>query len=324
MWIQVGFYLCSPKLRKAVLGMAVACAVPMLAQAPAGAPAAAGRAAAARRGGGFGGFTRAEAQPWSDNTGFTQIFNGQNLDGWKGRTDVWSVRDGAIYAQTTPDNPTGTTNVWYTRARPANFIMKEEAKMVGNGNGGIQFRSANVPPPAPPARRGTTGARRGPAGPPRGFAGRGPQLTPEQLAARQKQMAALAVKNRDYYVRGYQEDMDTAAHFDGQLYEQGTGRGIIAFPGDVIVTEPGVPKVKVASLATPEELKAWIPDPQGWNDYEIIAQGHTLVQMVNGHVTSILVDVDPKYYAAKGIVGMEIEGNNMQIWYKDIQLKELP
>jgi len=322
MSIKIGFQSFSSKLGMAVLGMAVALAVPALAQAPA-APAA--RGAAARRGGGGGGFVRATQQPWDDNTGFTQLFNGTNLDGWKGRTDVWSVKDGAIYAQTTPENPTGTTNVWYTRGTYGNFILKEEAKMVGNGNGGIQFRSANVPPPAPPAPRANSGARRGGAGRPGAFAGRrGPQLTPEQMAARQKQMAELAVKNRDYYVRGYQEDMDTAGRYTGQLYEQGTGRGIIAFPGDVIVTEPGVPKVKLASLATPEELKQWIPDPQGWNDYEIIAEGHTLTQMVNGHVTSILVDVDPKYYAAKGIVGMEIEGNNMQIWYKDIQIKPLP
>lgn len=320
MSIKIAMHSLSSKLGLGLLGLAVAVTLPLAAQAPA----AGAQGAAARRGGG-GGFTRAEQQPFSDNTGFKSLFNGTNLDGWKGRTDVWSVKDGAIYAQTTPENPTGTTNIWYTGVQPANFILKEQVKMVGNGNGGVQFRSANVPPPA---RRGgpPAGARRGPAGRGGAAAGarRGPELTPEQLAAREKQQTELAAKNRDYFVRGYQQDMDTAGRYTGQIYEQGTGRGIIAFPGDVILEQKGVPKVKVASLATPEELKQWVPDPQGWNNYEIIAQGHTLISMVNDHVIAILVDDDPTFFAAKGIIGMEIEGQNMQIYYKDIQLKELP
>lgn len=278
-------------------------------QAPQGAAGAA-RGSGARRG--RGGFRRPTPVAWNDNTGFTEIFNGKNLDGWKGRPDVWHVEDGAITAQTTPQNPTGTTNIWYTRVEPANFILKEEVKMVGNGNGGIQFRSINKAPAPRPAAAGRGRGARGGRG--------GRQMTAAQMAQR----AALRQKNRDWALMGYQEDMDTAGRFDGQLYEQGKGRGIIAFPGDFVVTAAGQKPSLIGSVATTAQIKKWIPNPQGWNNYEIVAQGHTLIQMVNGHVISILVDNDPKYFASKGVIGMEIEGQNMKISYRDIQLKVLP
>ena len=33
------------------------------------------------------------------------IFNGKDLTGWEGNTDLWSVQDGCIHGQTTPENP---------------------------------------------------------------------------------------------------------------------------------------------------------------------------------------------------------------------------
>ena len=33
------------------------------------------------------------------------IFNGKDLTGWDGDPTLWSVRDGAIHGETTPDNP---------------------------------------------------------------------------------------------------------------------------------------------------------------------------------------------------------------------------
>ena len=37
--------------------------------------------------------------------GFTQIFNGKDLNGWDGDPKFWSVRDGAIVGQSTDKNP---------------------------------------------------------------------------------------------------------------------------------------------------------------------------------------------------------------------------
>ena len=291
------------------MALALVGAVPAFGQ---GAP---GRAAAGRRGGrGLGMFTPHVMVPWTDNTGFIKIFNGTNLDNWKGDPSVWSVQDGAITAETTPQKPTGTTNIWWTGGEPANFILKETIQMIGNGNGGIQFRSANRPPEA--AFPG--GGRRGSF-----LSG----LSPAQRAAmeaRMKQMQALQKKNAQWSLIGYQEDMDTTGRFDGQLYEQGKGRGIIALPGEVMVAlGHGQKPIRVGTCATAAEIKTWIPDPQGWNDFEVIADGNTNIQMVNGHVISILVDLDPAKAEIKGLIGMEIE-QDIKIQYKDIYLKNLP
>ena len=37
---------------------------------------------------------------------FQSLFNGKDLSGWAGKTEFWSVKDGAIFGQTTKDKPT--------------------------------------------------------------------------------------------------------------------------------------------------------------------------------------------------------------------------
>ncbi|MDT7811677.1 MAG: hypothetical protein QOJ42_1593 [Acidobacteriaceae bacterium] len=50
-----------------------------------------------------------------------------------------------------------------------------------------------------------------------------------------------------------------------------------------------------------------------------------LIHIVNGHVMSTLVDTDPKYYQAKGLIAFEIEGpGNLKISYRNVWLKKLP
>ncbi len=38
--------------------------------------------------------------------GFVCLFDGKTRDGWEGKSQFWSVRDGAITGQTTAENPT--------------------------------------------------------------------------------------------------------------------------------------------------------------------------------------------------------------------------
>ena len=42
------------------------------------------------------------------------LFNGKNLDGWKGHSHFWSVTDGIIVGETTAENPTkgNTFLIW--------------------------------------------------------------------------------------------------------------------------------------------------------------------------------------------------------------------
>lgn len=73
--------------------------------------------------------------------GWVCLFDGKTLDGWEGKPQFWSVRDGAITGQTTADNPTqGNTFVIWRGGTPGDFELRLKFRIVG-GNSGIQYRS---------------------------------------------------------------------------------------------------------------------------------------------------------------------------------------
>ncbi len=71
------------------------------------------------------------------------LFEGKNLDGWKGDPKFWSVQDGAITGKTTAENPCNqTTYLTYTKKQFANFELTVSFRFLSEkGNGGIQYRS---------------------------------------------------------------------------------------------------------------------------------------------------------------------------------------
>jgi len=83
--------------------------------------------------------------------GFTQLFNGKNLDGWYGNPRLWSVKDGAITGKTTAENPAkGNTFLLWTKA-VSDFEFRCSFKLVpgddkGFANSGIQYRSQILDP----------------------------------------------------------------------------------------------------------------------------------------------------------------------------------
>ena len=69
------------------------------------------------------------------------LFDGGTLQGWDGDPRFWSVRDGVITGQTTPENPTerNTFLVWRDGVVD-DFQLEMEFRIVG-GNSGVQYRS---------------------------------------------------------------------------------------------------------------------------------------------------------------------------------------
>ncbi len=69
------------------------------------------------------------------------MFDGKSLEGWKGRSDLWSVEDGAITGRTSAEKPikSNTFLVWQG-GEPGNFELRAQFKIDG-GNSGIQYRS---------------------------------------------------------------------------------------------------------------------------------------------------------------------------------------
>lgn len=83
----------------------------------------------------------ATAADAADEQGFVAIFDGATLDGWEGKSEFWSVADGAIVGQTTAENPTkGNTFIFWRQGELDDFELRLSYRITG-GNSGIQYRS---------------------------------------------------------------------------------------------------------------------------------------------------------------------------------------
>ncbi len=72
------------------------------------------------------------------------LFNGRDLTGWEGLPGWWSVQDGAITAESTPEKPCERGHYLFWRGgAPGDFELEAEYRLRG-GNSGIQFRSREI------------------------------------------------------------------------------------------------------------------------------------------------------------------------------------
>ena len=77
----------------------------------------------------------------ADDAAFTPLFDGRTLAGWEGDPEIWSVRDGAIVGETTPDKQikTNTFLIW-SQGNVDDFELRFQYRLTG-GNSGVQYRS---------------------------------------------------------------------------------------------------------------------------------------------------------------------------------------
>lgn len=75
------------------------------------------------------------------------IFNGKNLSGWRGISDLWTVKDGTIVGSTRPDGIAFNTCLCSEREY-GDFELACKMKLIGpaGANSGIQVRSEIVDP----------------------------------------------------------------------------------------------------------------------------------------------------------------------------------
>jgi hypothetical protein len=107
----------------------------------------------------------------------------------------------------------------------------------------------------------------------------------------------------DYVVKGYQSDI-AESRFTGILYEEG-GRGILA------------------DVDEKEIAKHFKRD--GWNEYVITCDGPHIKQVLNGYTTIDYTEKSDKG-AKEGIIALQLHVTEkpMKVWFKDIEIKELP
>lgn len=68
------------------------------------------------------------------------LFNGKDLTGWKGNTELWSVEEGAISGRTSADKPLKFNTFLVWDGEVADFELDLDYRIEG-GNSGIQYRS---------------------------------------------------------------------------------------------------------------------------------------------------------------------------------------
>src|SRR5262245_47686940 len=276
---------------------------------------------------GQGGGLGRGAQPvaYDDYTGYVKLWDGQTFKGWDGETDVWSIDNGAIHADTT--KTPGQHHIHYVGpgAIMKDFDFKVEVRISEAGaNGGIQYRSRLLHPahggsienpmgkPLPPGV--TTLAQAIASGvtavPP----------PPADAAARGGRGGGGGAPN-PWQVSGYQFDMDSGNSYTGGLYE-GQGRGIVNLPGGIAELLPGRTNARIGTVV--DNPAQFVKPHKGldgeWNQFEIIARGNTLTHIVNGHVITVTIDDNPQDRAAQGILSLQLEGNG-QIWYRNVYVK---
>ena len=73
-----------------------------------------------------------------------ELFNGKDLTGWDGDTEVWSVQDGVITGRTTAEKPVKhNTFLLWKGGMVGDFELHAMFKIAG-GNSGIQYRSKDL------------------------------------------------------------------------------------------------------------------------------------------------------------------------------------
>lgn len=125
---------------------------------------------------------------------------------------------------------------------------------------------------------------------------------------------------------GYQVDMDFDNNYTGMVYGEGAG-GFLAPRGEVTHTMSGRERPQnVGTLGSDDDLRG-LQNDRDWNTLHIIFRGNTLINLVNGRVTSIMIDDDLELGGeprlAEGLIGVQLHsGPPMRVEFREVYLKE--
>ncbi len=239
-------------------------------------------------------FREPDPMAFGDHTGYVQIFDGTSLEGWDGDPSIWHVEDGAIVGVHSKDKRQNNNDYLVFRGFKAlDFDLKLEIKVEEGGGSGIQYRSQTGLPWRRPTRPG------------------------EQAP------------NLNWMMTGPQADFwgypvpPFSSVFNGQLYVENSPLGIVAWRGQVVQMVPGSAPRLVGNIGDRTALGGYVKY-NDWNQYEVIARGGTLIQIMNGQLMAVLVDDDPNDVNNQpGFIGIEIESTPSKVSARDIWIRKL-
>ncbi len=126
-----------------------------------------------------------------------------------------------------------------------------------------------------------------------------------------------------WVMKGYQADIDLQQQYTGQIYEE-RDRGFLALRGQISEVPNGKKVGAIGSLGDGAQLKSFIKE-NDWNEIDVIARGNVLIQLINGHVMSSLIDDDAQHRKMRGKIGIQLHrlpNAAMKMETRRIRLKE--
>ena len=227
-----------------------------------------------------------------DETSFKSVFNGINLDGWKGDSTYWRVENGALVGEVTPETILKRNSfIIYEKSQPENFELKLSYKISISGNSGINYRS---------------------------------QIIDSIPFALKGYQADIDGKNR-YTGQNYEERKRTTLAYIGekviiQVMPEGISSQNLR---KNIEKNCWQTRTIISDLEDAMALKSSMKE-NDWNEVHLIINENRLQHFVNGVLMSDVTDLDTVNRSFKGFIGVQVHtGPPMKIQYKNIRLKHL-
>lgn len=128
-------------------------------------------------------------------------------------------------------------------------------------------------------------------------------------------------KEGQWVLKGYQADFDFSNTYTGALYEERGPRALITKPGDMVQIQKNQRPRIVGQLRRASAIKKNIR-VNGWNNMHVIARANVLIHLINGYVTSVVVDDDTPNQLGKGLIGLQIHtGDPMKVEFRNLYLR---
>ena len=221
--------------------------------------------------------------------GFTPLFDGKSLDGWEFDPVYWSVKEGAIVGEITPETvlKNNTFMIW-KGGELEDFELKVDFWISEKGNSGVQYRSE--------------------------------RFTEVPYALRGYQ-ADIDGGNL-YTGQNYEERKRTTLAYRGQKTQIVPAPDSITSVGDYVRNNSWKGLVLVDELGDRTALGNLIKKGD-WNTIHIVAKGNLMKHYVNGTLMSEVLDKDTKNRKLSGLFGFQVHvGPPMKVMFKNILLKK--
>jgi len=214
----------------------------------------------------------------------TSIFNGRDLTGWDGDSRLWSVKDGVIHGETTPDVKTrGNTFLIWTGGSTADFELRLSFRCSATNNSGIQYRSTRI--------------------------------------AEDKARNKWVVRGYQHEIRN-EVDLPSVSGFIYDEGGSTGKRGRIILVGQKGHWEGSELKLSDETLITADEFKELFR-LDDWNDVVIRAKGKHIQHFMNGRLTMDFTDSEDRALT-DGVLALQLHGGKpMFAEYRDIRIKSL-